>query len=233
MTHYETLRVARNAPIEDVRKAWRREVLHHHPDALASRNAMRVNEKDGEATIRAINEAWSVLKDPGMRAAYDSTLGSDGEAYLPKASTGTRFVAANADTPFTTRPQHSKNKFPIWGFIVLGLVAMIIVSAFARRSSDNPKPANNFVTTTVASLARPQGVVGSCLFREGGKDRIDSCTTIIDGQLVDVANNGEIRQVVGSADECATGLGVHRLVAMSTVLCIINGHNLNNGVTGA
>ncbi len=62
--YYEILGVARNAPAADVKKAYRRLAMKHHPD----RNA---GNKEAEAAFKEIQQAYDVLSDPQKRAAYD------------------------------------------------------------------------------------------------------------------------------------------------------------------
>lgn len=62
--YYARLNVARNADITAIKRAFRKLALQCHPDH---------NPNDGQAEQRfkQINEAYSVLKDPQQRAAYD------------------------------------------------------------------------------------------------------------------------------------------------------------------
>jgi len=62
--YYATLGVAREASAEDLKKAYRKLAMQHHPD----RNP---NDKQAEAKFKEVNEAYDVLKDEQKRAAYD------------------------------------------------------------------------------------------------------------------------------------------------------------------
>lgn len=59
--YYEVLGVSRDASADEIKKAFRREAIKHHPD------------KDGgnEAKFKEINEAYEVLKDQQKRQRYD------------------------------------------------------------------------------------------------------------------------------------------------------------------
>jgi curved DNA-binding protein CbpA len=63
VTHYAVLGVEPDAPLEALKAAYRREARLAHPDVGGD-----------EARMRELNEAWRVLSDPGLRAAYDRTL---------------------------------------------------------------------------------------------------------------------------------------------------------------
>jgi len=65
--YYETLGVPRDASAEDIKKAFRRLARKYHPDVS--------RERDAEARMKEVNEAYTVLSDAGKRAAYDQ-LGS-------------------------------------------------------------------------------------------------------------------------------------------------------------
>jgi molecular chaperone DnaJ len=62
--YYETLGVARGASPEDLKKAYRKLAMQHHPD----RNP---GNKKAEHRFKELNEAYDVLKDEQKRAAYD------------------------------------------------------------------------------------------------------------------------------------------------------------------
>jgi curved DNA-binding protein len=69
--YYQTLGVARDAPAEAVKKAYRRLARKYHPDVS--------READAEKRMKEVNEAYAVLSDPGKRAAYDRL----GRGYRP------------------------------------------------------------------------------------------------------------------------------------------------------
>lgn len=62
--YYATLGVSRDANAEDIKKAYRKLAMKHHPD----RNP---DDKSAEAKFKAAGEAYEVLKDEQKRAAYD------------------------------------------------------------------------------------------------------------------------------------------------------------------
>lgn len=65
-THYDNLRVTRDAPLEVIKAAYRALAQKHHPDVSASPDSLRV--------MKIINEAWEVLSDPLKRAEHDAWI---------------------------------------------------------------------------------------------------------------------------------------------------------------
>ena len=62
--YYEVLGVPKNASEKDIKTAYRRLAMKHHPD----RNA---NNKDAENKFKEAKEAYEILSDSKKRAAYD------------------------------------------------------------------------------------------------------------------------------------------------------------------
>jgi len=64
--YYETLGVAKNASDDDIKKAYRKLAMKHHPDRNQGDSAKSAEEKFKEA-----KEAYEMLSDPQKRSAYD------------------------------------------------------------------------------------------------------------------------------------------------------------------
>ena len=63
--YYQILNVSQDASTEDIKKAFRRLALLHHPD----RNPENI--KSSEAKFKEINEAYEILSDEHRRWQYD------------------------------------------------------------------------------------------------------------------------------------------------------------------
>jgi DnaJ-class molecular chaperone len=80
-THYDNLKVARNAPPEVIRAAYKTLSQKYHPDRKGnSPNAIRV--------IQIINSAYTVLSDPEKRREHDEWIArneaGDNQVEIPK-----------------------------------------------------------------------------------------------------------------------------------------------------
>lgn len=61
MDYYSILGVSKNASEKDIRSAYKKKSMQHHPDRGGN-----------EEEFKKVNEAYSTLKDPQKRAAYDN-----------------------------------------------------------------------------------------------------------------------------------------------------------------
>ncbi|MEL4179937.1 molecular chaperone DnaJ [Roseateles sp. PN1] len=64
--YYESLGVAKGATEEEIKKAYRKMAMKHHPDRNQGEGAKKAEEQFKEA-----KEAYEMLSDPQKRAAYD------------------------------------------------------------------------------------------------------------------------------------------------------------------
>jgi len=72
--YYEILGVPRDAKPDDIRRAYRKLARKHHPDVVPPAERAQAEEE-----IKAVNEAYEVLRDPKKRQRYDA-LGANWKA---------------------------------------------------------------------------------------------------------------------------------------------------------
>ncbi len=74
--YYDILGVARDATPDQIKKAYRKKALQHHPDK-------NPGDKAAEEQFKLAAEAYSVLSDPDKRARYDR-FGAEGLGGSPR-----------------------------------------------------------------------------------------------------------------------------------------------------
>ena len=128
-THYDNLKIARDAPLEVVRAAYRALCLKYHPDRHAA---------DPEATemMALLNSAYEVLSDPEKRGEYDDWIRFV-ESKPARERKDTRSVASSdwigapgpSDAPGPSPSLVILARFRhYWVFYVLALVAIFMGS---------------------------------------------------------------------------------------------------------
>lgn len=126
-SHYETLRVSRDAPPEVIRAAYKALASKHHPDKTADPQANRV--------MSELNFAYEALSDPIKRAEYDALL--DASHDRRSNESGTERTAASKDSasgPADSPPSRHNptTQGPIWPW-ALAAVCAIFVLPIARQ----------------------------------------------------------------------------------------------------
>lgn len=100
-THYDNLKVARDAPPEVIRAAYKTLSQKHHPD----RNG---NSPDAIRIIQLINNAYEVLSDPIKRQEHDAWIArAESGARANASSGGFGFAPPDASSHRVRRSKHS------------------------------------------------------------------------------------------------------------------------------
>ncbi|MEJ8850457.1 J domain-containing protein [Variovorax rhizosphaerae] len=159
-THYDNLKVARNAPAEVIRAAYRALSQKHHPDKNpGSAEAARV--------MAIFNAAYAELSDPNKRAAHDAWITSQEKL---NAQASEQVLAANAaraarGTPhssdFNPSPSHAAGKSSLkpsqpndlTALYMLGGLASFIFVMVLLASSFPTQPEQHVVRAVVATQA--------------------------------------------------------------------------------
>jgi len=71
--HYRTLQVTRNADAEVIERAYKALSLKYHPDRAPGAERAAATRR-----MQRINAAYTVLRDPVKRRAYDAALPPEG-----------------------------------------------------------------------------------------------------------------------------------------------------------
>jgi curved DNA-binding protein CbpA len=90
---YGVLGVTHGASVDDVTAAYRRLARRYHPDVSSA--------PDAEPRMAEINAAWTLLRDPTRRAAWDR---AHGVTEAPRPSRSTAGASRPAPPPSTDRP---------------------------------------------------------------------------------------------------------------------------------
>lgn len=133
--HYAVLGVARNATLDEIRRAYRDRMRRAHPDsrgATGSSTSSTTAASSNTAEVTRIAEAWNVLSSPARRAAYDLQLATGSAAGVGATATGNTARAATS----ATQPGYDPNldrvyppaRFP-WRFVltIIGIGAAILI----------------------------------------------------------------------------------------------------------
>lgn len=95
--YYEILGVSKSASNEEIKRAYRKLALQHHPDRVAPDK-----KKEAEEKFKEISEAYAVLSDPEKRRAYDQFghAGIDGRYSYEDIFRGVDFESIFSDLGF-------------------------------------------------------------------------------------------------------------------------------------
>lgn len=136
-THYDNLKVVRNAPEEVIRAAYRTLSQKYHPD---------LNQSDPKAAniMKMINAAYEVLSDPEKRRAHDQWIAQQ-ETTLneSKSRTQTRYQSTTAEEKATVKANSYSTGDIIrhigrnWFWY---LVAVSMLWGVVNNSSNSPPP---------------------------------------------------------------------------------------------
>lgn len=112
-THYEVLQVASTASLPVIKASYRALIQQYHPDRYTPTD-------EAERITKRLNEAFKVLSDNELRAAYDEFLNGQPEAKKPKEP-----PPHNTSTQHNSDPERKTSlgwSFWVWlvAFAVLG-----------------------------------------------------------------------------------------------------------------
>ncbi|KAL4715100.1 hypothetical protein ACJJTC_012147 [Scirpophaga incertulas] len=116
--YYKILGVDKSASEDDIKKAYRKRALVHHPDRHSG--ASDTERREQERQFKEVGEAYGVLSDPKKRARYDhgQELGDDGSG-MPDIDPNVvfqSFFRSGAGPSFAFRPEQATFPTPSFNF---------------------------------------------------------------------------------------------------------------------
>jgi hypothetical protein len=142
-SHYDRLKIARDAPIEVVRAAYRALSLKYHPDR---------NPGDSEAArnMALLNAAYEVLSDPEKRREHDAWIRSvESASQRRPAGESHAFPYTAAFMPPSIHggddagplwASSYRRRYPLWGGIALLVVLAGLAGSAVYRAMHAPHP---------------------------------------------------------------------------------------------
>jgi curved DNA-binding protein CbpA len=125
-THYDNLKVARNAPPEVIRGAYKSLSQKYHPD-------QNPGDPDAARIMALINEAYRVLSDPVKRQEHDQWIRRAESDSVPEAASQPQPPPRAAESPI----MRSAVKFSLeshlrsywWIYLSVALAELALLSA--------------------------------------------------------------------------------------------------------
>lgn len=153
VTHYDNLRVARNAPLEVIRAAYKTLSQKYHPDR---------NPGDPEAAriMAILNASYDVLSNPEKRAAHDRWLAQQ-ELFATQAESRSTQTSAAARSTTAARPSKFSHAFIgvlshlLRNWFWYGMVGPFAWIAFFYAPSPPPRGPMSYQVTPPASQPEP------------------------------------------------------------------------------
>src|SRR5262245_42653128 len=117
-TYYELLELTSEASLDDIKRSFRREIAKYHPDKV-----QHLGEEFQEiAAVKAaeLTQAYKTLSDETLRADYDESLRTGGNADAARHPSGAAATAAQPAVreregharPHAARPSHEPLQTP-------------------------------------------------------------------------------------------------------------------------
>jgi DnaJ-class molecular chaperone len=141
-THYDNLKVTRDAPPEVIRAAYRALTAKYHPDR-------HLDNDDTARVMRLLNAAYEVLSDPARRDEHDAWI-ADSEAETPAvAAPPNRMVRVGAHAPQRVA-QHFLRSWHWYGLLLLGVAFGLALAYWLREQRNAPVLDSRMIETPAA-----------------------------------------------------------------------------------
>jgi hypothetical protein len=152
-SHYDTLKVSRNASRETIRAAYKQLARHYHPD----RNS---NSAESHQSMLALNASFEVLNDSGRRAAHDQWLAHE-ERLLVSSLRMLAKSAAWMRSPWSTfaglgiRIREVGRKIGSPRIALAGFLAVLVGALYFNREPSSRSDASSRSVTVQESAVPP------------------------------------------------------------------------------
>jgi hypothetical protein len=126
------LGVRRDAPVEEIRRAYVRLARQHHPDYFI--DASPAQRAEAEWRMRVLNDAWAVLGDSGRRRALDADQPRGFEPFSP-ADDEEEDPRQAPDVPYRPAPEPTtRSRLTVLAPVLLFASSVVvgIVGSFMR-----------------------------------------------------------------------------------------------------
>ena len=196
MTLYDELGVPATATTGEMHAAYRAKVRSLHPDAR-SRSSDPEADREADAALRRLNNAWEVLRDPPRRRSYDNQVfAGPGSPASPHGRFGP--AAPSSEEDWVGSDAGTRPHFRWWIVAVAVLLAVFVFSAYAGSPTNTDAPRSS--------------TVGRCLARQPGVDAVVDCAA---------ANEGRIVAEISRTATCPSGSRAVPAFGGSRVLCLV------------
>ncbi|MEO6004374.1 MAG: J domain-containing protein [Opitutus sp.] len=131
-THYDNLKVSRDAPIEVIQAAYRSLARKYHPD-------MNASAAKAEAVMKIINASYEVLSDPVKRAAHDDWIAAqlrehEHDSFQPLRRPAPPPPRYDAPQPATRESPRTPGRRPWTPFSIVLAICYVGVAFFMLRT---------------------------------------------------------------------------------------------------
>ena len=175
------LGVAPGASVAEVRAAYRARAQELHPDRRGHSDPV------ADADMAEVNQAWTTLRDPGRRAAYDRSLGmgAASDAFVSDASFATDgpAVRRSAHDPPPVHEAAPGCLSPLasvgpWALVLAVLAAIFVFTAYAASDREADGPGTTTAGGEDVPMTRVRDLRGSCIGLANGATIVVDCFTV-------------------------------------------------------
>jgi hypothetical protein len=158
MNYYDELGVSRDAPVQEIRQAYRVLVRLLHPDAQSEGELKLAAERQ----LNRLNAMIAILSTPELRRAYDLQLGLESCRRLVPAPPEAVSEFARREDNGTNLVARAKPLirlvFQYWSFILIGAVTCgaTLASLLLHNPSETLPESRNMEAVRSASVAAPK-----------------------------------------------------------------------------